>query len=80
MSDKDLHYVSEVGRVGLFVATLIGLLALAAWCYSSERVRDISEGRSMEVRTERRAVYRRCCRPRCRYVELGENQWLHVLR
>jgi hypothetical protein len=71
MSDKDLHYVSEVGRVGLFVATLIGLLALAAWCYSSERVRDISEGRTMDSRISRCVLYRRCCRPSCRYVEVA---------
>jgi hypothetical protein len=71
MSDKDLHYVSDVGRKGLIVIAIVGLLALMAWCFSHERIRDISEGRAMDSRISRCVLYRRCCRPRCRYVEVA---------
>lgn len=33
---KDLHYVSDAGRNGLIAIAIIGLLALAAWCWTHE--------------------------------------------
>jgi hypothetical protein len=70
MTDKDLHYVSDAGRNGLIVIALIGLIALAAWCFTHERIRDISEGRAVDSGLSRCVLYRRCCRPRCRFVEV----------
>lgn len=69
---KDLHHISETGRLGLIAIAIIGLVMLAAWCFTHERLSALSQGREMGRDVSRCALYRRCCRPVCHFVELTD--------
>jgi hypothetical protein len=62
---------SEFPRRGLIVVTILYLLFLFAWCATHDGVREIIDGSSMDAGVSRCAVYRRCCRPSCRFAELA---------
>jgi hypothetical protein len=60
---------SSFPRRGLIVVTILYLLFVFAWCASHGRVREFMDGSSMDAGVSRCAVYRRCCRPSCRFAE-----------
>jgi hypothetical protein len=59
---------SEFPRRGLIVVTVLYLLFLFAWCATHGGVRDFWDS-SIDSAVSRCAVYRRCCRPSCRFAE-----------
>jgi hypothetical protein len=63
----------EGGRRGLICVAIIYLLFLFAWCATHGKVREFSEGSSIDAVVSRCAVYRRCCRPSCRFAEALSN-------
>jgi hypothetical protein len=57
-------------RIATIVTWLVFLAFVAAWVISFERIQTLSKGPEVQSVLSRCALYRRCCRPGCRFVEV----------
>lgn len=76
--EHELDKSSRRARIIVAIVLMLFLALVAAWTASHERT--ASPGESVDRGVTRCGAYRRCCRPRCRFVLGGSNQWLHAWR